>query len=104
MFVDWYDGEVSAAVVGARLPAPLATRERGDGACPLCRSPMVAAHYPDEDGARVARCGQCAGTFVPRAALDAIVALGAPDAERGGAGEPAWLDAALARVRAFLDW
>ncbi|MCB9581205.1 MAG: zf-TFIIB domain-containing protein [Polyangiaceae bacterium] len=101
VFVDWFDGEVSTAVLGADPPVPLALRGQGDGNCPLCRTPMTEATYPDEGGARVARCGGCAGTFVPRDSMDAIVALGAPE---DAPSEASLLDQLLGRLRSLFGW
>ncbi len=103
VFVEWFDGEVSAALSGAAIPAsPLAVRASGDGNCPSCRVPLSSMPYPDPSGVVVARCGQCAGTFVPRASFDAIVALGAPQGER--VEEVGVIDSLLARLRALFDW
>jgi hypothetical protein len=65
--------------------------------------PLSAASYPDKNGVPVARCGQCASTFVPRASFDAIVALGAPDSAPVD-DDASVIDTLLAHLRALFDW
>jgi hypothetical protein len=73
LWIDWFDGEAHAvaAQVGA-LPHGTGGAVRGAAACPRCHRPLVPTmHGP----ASVLRCGECAGTFVPRVSFEALAAL-----------------------------
>lgn len=97
IWVDWFDGELSAlvrgtpSVKGARSPA-----SPGGGACPRCDCPLAEEGYL-QSRAEILRCGDCSGAFVPRAAAHAIAKV---DPERKGPRPP---DDALSRLAAVLQ-
>jgi Zn-finger nucleic acid-binding protein len=101
LWVDWFDGELTQV---AREAAPLSvasTAVEGVSSfgCPLCQRILVSEeHAPG--AARVWRCGECAGSFVPRASFDALVLAGdTPEASI----RPGPLARLLAALRALLE-
>lgn len=75
IWIDWFDGELGAMARGtARRAAPTSTGEpsAGAAACPHCRSPLQQERYLDTD-AEILRCTDCAGAFVARASLAALL-------------------------------
>jgi Zn-finger nucleic acid-binding protein len=73
LWLDWFDGETLTLVEQAmplsiRVGAPKAT----SASCPRCARPLEASHHETSDAA-VWRCGECAGTFLPRATVDALL-------------------------------
>lgn len=54
---------------GARLP-----EQSGSEACPRCKRPLDVERYLESNG-EILRCGDCAGAFVPRASVRALVGL-----------------------------
>ena len=73
LWLDWLDGDVPALTAQmSKLPR---AQQSGGGTseCPACAAPLSSDTLTD-GGAEVWRCGECAGTFVPREAVDAIAA------------------------------
>jgi Zn-finger nucleic acid-binding protein len=74
-WLDWFDGELAQVAHDAaplslpRSPAP----EPGTRACPDCRTPLAHQAYRNVPG--LFRCGECAGTFVPRTSFEALAQL-----------------------------
>ncbi len=83
LWIDWFDGEVSAIAVekeAARVergtpPPPRASEPpAGPSACPRCARMLIAELYRFADateddlitGVELLRCPECAGAFVPR--------------------------------------
>ena len=76
LWIDWFDGDLATVASDTgRLPPAGHTTEPGPGTCPDCRIALGASRYR-EDGPAVLRCGECAGAFVSRDALDLLVAVG----------------------------
>lgn len=87
VWLDWFDGDAPPV---ARELAPLSRPSHGlieptpeGGHCPRCQAALYAEPYAAPTGPVIMRCGECAGTFVPRGAFDALAAL-----ETGEAPEP----------------
>jgi Zn-finger nucleic acid-binding protein len=78
VWVDWLDGDLIQVVREiAPLSMPLrSVRDPAEHRCPVCQHVLHAEELPG--GPQIWRCGECVGAFVPRASVDAIVAL--PDA------------------------
>jgi Zn-finger nucleic acid-binding protein len=102
IWVDWFDGDLvvmvrgAPALSGARLPD-----QPGSASCPRCRRPLDAERYL-ESQAEILRCGDCAGAFVPRASVSAIVMLEPQDEEPEAKQDPL---ARLALVlKRWLGW
>lgn len=89
LWIDWYDGDtvevaLKAAPLSVRAPVPIVPEK---ALCPRCHRPMLGttlvAHADAITeskhglGAYVLRCGECAGTFVPRTAFDELLELSA---------------------------
>lgn len=70
IWVDWFDGELSAISRGAPRPAPSGGGQ-GELACPRCRTALTDERYPGST-ADLLRCGDCGGAFVPHAAIQAL--------------------------------
>ena len=83
LWIDWFEGEVSAIAVekeaarvvrGTPLPRRASEPPAGTGACPHCARMLVAELYRFADasaddlitGVELLRCPECAGAFVPR--------------------------------------
>jgi Zn-finger nucleic acid-binding protein len=75
IWVDWFDGDLvvmvrgAPAVPGARLP-----ERAGSAGCPRCHRPLAGEQYM-ESKAEILRCEDCAGAFVPRSSVNAILVL-----------------------------
>jgi len=73
LWVDWFDGELVAIV---KESAPLSFRATGDlprdAACPRCTRALAREAFA---GVQLLRCGECAGSFVPRDAFNALLDL-----------------------------
>jgi Zn-finger nucleic acid-binding protein len=75
LWLDWFDGELAQVAHDAaplslpRSPAP----EPGTKTCPDCRTPLAHQAYQNVSG--LFRCGECAGTFVPRTSFEALAQL-----------------------------
>lgn len=77
LWIDWFDGELGAMAKGAARTAPRSPAERatpavGGPACPRCQSPLQEERYLETD-AEILRCADCAGAFVARASLAALL-------------------------------
>jgi Zn-finger nucleic acid-binding protein len=79
LWIDWLDGDTTT-LVAKLAPLPFAKRAlepRANPACPRCLRPLGAtARDGETEGrarARVLRCGECAGTFIPRTAFDEVL-------------------------------
>ncbi len=79
LWIDWFDGELAtvAAHTGP-LPAGRARNSDEPGSCPKCRVDLTESSY-QEGGPVVLRCGECAGAFIARDALDLLIAVGPPE-------------------------
>ena len=100
IWVDWFDGELSAMVRGA--PSAVRSGPRGtggSGACPRCHCALAADCHLDSQE-EIRRCGDCAGAFVPREAAHAIAGL---NPERGEA-EPGRWGRLAAVLRRWFGW
>jgi Zn-finger nucleic acid-binding protein len=79
LWVDWFDGELVTVV---KETAPLSFRPPGappaSAACPRCTRPLTRETFA---GVELLRCGECAGSFVPRNAFNALIDTG-PHAQR----------------------
>jgi Zn-finger nucleic acid-binding protein len=73
LWLDWFDGDTLAvtelALPLSRRPTPAAA---GDPKCPRCTQPLAQREH-DAGGPAVWRCGECAGTFLPRDTVDALL-------------------------------
>ncbi len=75
IWVDWFDGDLVVMVRGAPdVPEARLPEQRGSEACPRCKRPLEVERYLESNG-EVLRCGDCAGAFVPRASVRALVGL-----------------------------
>jgi len=82
LWIDWFDGElVTVASNAGRIPPGASASEAGSGDCPKCHVVLTETRYQDT-GPAVLRCGECAGAFVAREALDELISIG-PPVERG---------------------
>jgi Zn-finger nucleic acid-binding protein len=92
IWVDWFDGEL-AKVAHAIAPLELGTPSvGGNSLCPRCTQRL---HLETIGTAHVQRCGECAGTFVPRAAFDDLATHPEPAPRKA----PTALDRLLAVIR-----
>lgn len=80
LWIEWFDGELSAVARSVSPVRGVGDRNAGPATCPACQEPLYHERYGG-DGSDIARCGSCAGAFVPRASYDALVALGPPESE-----------------------
>jgi Zn-finger nucleic acid-binding protein len=81
LWIDWFDGDTwmvanDALPLSMRDPLPLPAH----APCPRCTAVLFSARH-EKTGPVVLRCPECFGTFVPRAALDDLVAF-SPKSER----------------------
>ncbi len=94
LWLDWFDGETVSLV---ELAMPLSRRASGSmpeaPSCPRCRVSLEAALHDTSDVV-VWRCGECAGTFMPRATAEALLVWAAT--------HPTFEDP-LDRLRAIID-
>jgi Zn-finger nucleic acid-binding protein len=75
IWVDWFDGDLVVLVRGAPpVPGARVPERPGSASCPRCRRPLDGERYL-ESRAEILRCGDCAGAFVPRASVSALVML-----------------------------
>ncbi|HEU4405506.1 MAG TPA: zf-TFIIB domain-containing protein [Polyangiaceae bacterium] len=79
VWLDWFDGDAPPV---ARELAPLSRPSHAlvapapeGGRCPRCQAALYAEPYAGPEGPEIMRCGECAGSFVPRSAFDALAAL-----------------------------
>lgn len=85
IWVDWFDGDLPgvirqvSAARGPRAPG------RGSGSCPRCQRPLEGEHVSGSVGYGIFRCGECAGTFIPRGSFDAVIAAPQGSPEKAGA-------------------
>ena len=106
IWVDWFDGEmVQVAKETGTLPSALPhTVDGGSGQCPSCRAPLAVMRYLDEErGARVLRCGDCAGAFVPRSSLSDLLSMSPADVAQPD-DDPGLLERLTARLRSLFGW
>jgi Zn-finger nucleic acid-binding protein len=73
LWLDWFDGDTLAVTelalpLSRRAPAPAS----GDPKCPRCTLPLAQSEHA-AGGPVVWRCGECAGTFLPRDTVDALL-------------------------------
>lgn len=74
IWLDWFDGETVTLV---ELAMPLSMRPGAppvplEPSCPRCARPLDAGQHATS-AAAVWRCGECAGTFLPRATAEALL-------------------------------
>jgi Zn-finger nucleic acid-binding protein len=94
VWVDWFDGELTPVVRDVAALGRPSGRERppegARGHCPRCAAGLYGdPHAGDSLGPLLLRCGECAGSFVPRDAFDAIATFepgAAPEPPAGAAG------------------
>ncbi|MEZ4226164.1 MAG: zf-TFIIB domain-containing protein [Polyangiaceae bacterium] len=101
VWIEWFDGDPAsvARVVPSRRGIP--GQQLSERKCPSCRVALDRVRYPDvSDGAEVARCGECAGTFV--AANQVAVLARAPEPDAQPQEEEHFFRALLDRLRAWL--
>jgi Zn-finger nucleic acid-binding protein len=99
IWIDWLDGDIAsvAAEVG---PLPRSRDEPRDGHnCPLCAAALDRTTLGHE-AAVVFRCGSCAGAFVPRGSVDAIVEP--PNSDDDNRGEDPALTRLLNAISRFM--
>lgn len=98
LWVDWFDGDLLDV---ARQTGPLSHREPvafdpTRAACPRCLRPMSVGNV-EGLAALLVRCGECGGTFVPRAAFGDLLDHAMGDTS-GMDPEPEGVFARLVRV------
>lgn len=71
LWLDWLDGDVSTVTSKVRSVPRAEARATGSGECPVCAVELSSAPV-GTTGVEVLRCGECAGTFVPRASIKAV--------------------------------
>src|SRR5262249_35620894 len=99
IWVDWFDGDLVAMVRGAPgVPDARLPEREGSSACPRCKAPLAMERYL-ESSAEILRWADCAGAFVPRSSVNAIVVL---DPEHKDAAVPE--DALGKLVEALKRW
>ncbi len=103
VWVDWLDGELVDALPAAGDQPATGTR-KADGEtwlCPQCRLSLY--ETTAGSGVPVFRCGQCAGTFVPRSSAQELVNGRAdePD-EKDDANTDPWLTKMFDTLRNWL--
>jgi Zn-finger nucleic acid-binding protein len=73
LWLDWFDGDTLSLT---ELALPLSRRPgvamRGEPPCPRCVRPLAEQGH-EVTGPAVWRCGECAGTFLSRDAVDALL-------------------------------
>jgi Zn-finger nucleic acid-binding protein len=102
IWVDWFDGDLVAMVRGAPdVPGARLPERAGSSACPRCQRPLGSERYLDSK-AEILRCEDCAGAFVPRSSVNAIVEL---DPEHQDTAVPAdALGKFVETLKRWLDW
>jgi Zn-finger nucleic acid-binding protein len=100
VWIEWFDGEIGD--VARDMPPPSAevgaTGAPRNG-CPACKRELYDEVALEKPYVTVARCGECAGAFVTRAAI-AVLAVHAHADETPPAGEEE--PTLYARLAAFL--
>ena len=92
IWVDWFDGEL-AKVAHDAAPLEIGSPSvGGNSICPRCTRKL---HMEVLHKTYLQRCGECAGTFVPRVAFDELLTHPEPEPKR----EPTALDRLLAAIR-----
>ncbi len=81
LWLDWFDGDTLTL---AELAMPLSMRQGvrppASPPCPRCARPLEACAY-EAIGPAIWRCGECAGSFLPRASVEALLIWAAVNAE-----------------------
>jgi Zn-finger nucleic acid-binding protein len=99
LWLDWLDGDTLTL---AELAMPLSRRagvqEPSSPKCPRCAKDLV-THAHDASGPAVWRCGECAGSFLPRATVEALLIWAATHGEV----EPASLPPQSVRYATLLE-
>jgi Zn-finger nucleic acid-binding protein len=105
LWLDWFDGETLAL---AELAMPLSRRASAPVpakvVCPRCTQPLEERVH-EASGPVVWRCAECAGTFLPRPTVEALLIWAASSAPELPADAPpqSLRDASLAaKLRAVL--
>jgi Zn-finger nucleic acid-binding protein len=106
LWLDWFDGDTLAL---AEMAMPLSRRASAPVPakvlCPRCTHPLEERAH-DSSGPIVWRCLECAGSFLPRATVEALLiwaASSAPEPLAGDAPPASLRDATvLARLRGAL--
>ena len=84
IWVDWFDGDLPG--VTRQVSAARAARApgKGSGSCPRCQRPLEGEHVSGSVSSGIFRCGECAGTFIPRGSFEAVVATPQRSPEKEG--------------------
>ena len=109
LWLDWFDGDTLTLV---ELAMPLSLRPGAPipstPSCPRCSRALEAAQHETSEAA-VWRCGECAGTFLPRATVDVLLVWAAanppelpPDAPPTSLREASVLDRLRRALRALF--
>ncbi len=105
IWVDWFDGDLVTMVRGAppvRGATPPVEGAPSTGAqCPRCRRTLEGERYL-ESRAEILRCGECAGAFVPRSSVGALVELAPPAQAPKAAHDP--LTRLAVVLQRWLGW
>lgn len=96
IWVDWFDGALAKVAHDASFEGGLleigTPSVGGNSICPRCTRKL---HMEVLHKTYLQRCGECAGTFVPRVAFDELVLHPEPEPKK----EPTALDRLLAAIR-----
>lgn len=104
VWVEWFDGDIPA--IAASAPPP--SRPSSPGAsvstwrCPACQQALV---EEEVFGATIGRCGECAGAYLARGAIDAVAELARnppPSSEPQPQSQRSLFDRLVALVRAVF--
>ena len=102
VWMDWFDGNPIATAKTLDAHAGARPAKPGAWHCPECRVPMTHSRYPTEsDGAWVARCGTCAGTFVAAAELRTLAH--SPLRNEDSSEDPGWLRELITSIGAWIQ-
>ena len=99
LWVDWFDGELTH-IAEETAPLSLPTRPVPEGealACPVCQRTLGRERHAAGE-AWIWRCGDCAGSFVPRGSFESLVSADEPSPPSA----PSPLVRLIAALRALL--
>jgi Zn-finger nucleic acid-binding protein len=73
LWLDWFDGDtLSVTELALPLSRRAAVQMPGPPSCPRCTQPLQQREHA-HGGPEVWRCGECAGSFLPRDTVDALL-------------------------------
>jgi Zn-finger nucleic acid-binding protein len=102
LWLDWFDGETMTLV---ELAMPLSVRPAAPRPaqtnCPRCIRPLE-ANPGAADDVTVWRCGECAGTFLPRATAIALLFWASSSPQSPAGPETPLLERLLRALRALF--